>query len=261
MFENERYQKIMEILERDKKVSVQKLVNTLYVSPATVRRDLCDMAKKGLLKRTYGGAILYASSSQESALTLRENVNRAEKIAICARCLDFIGNNVSLFLDGSSTVTYLVDFLNERKYLTVVTSGLTCASLLTQKTTFATYIPGGLIKPHSNSLQGETASQGLERFHVDFFIFSCAGLSAEGGITEPNIEQAEIKKTMAKNARIKILLVDSSKFGKTFFAESVSLENVDIVITDKKMPEEIRKPLVEMGIQVIECIGGGNESK
>ncbi len=257
MFENERYQKIMEILERDKKVSVQKLVNTLYVSPATVRRDLCDMAKKGLLKRTYGGAILYASSSQESALTLRENVNKAEKIAICARCLDFIGNNVSLFLDGSSTVTYLVDYLNERKYLTIVTTGLTCASLLTQKTTFAVYVPGGLIKPHSNSLQGETTARGINHFHVDFFIFSCAGLSLEGGITEPNIEQAEIKKAMAKNARIKILLIDSSKIGKTFFAESVSLENVDIIITDKKLPEEYKKILSQTNVQIVECVGGG----
>lgn len=253
MFENERHQKIMDILEKDKKVSVNKLVKSLYVSPATVRRDLCEMSRKGLLKRTYGGAIVYASSSQESAIVVRENDNKTEKVAICSKCLDFIGNNMSIFLDSSSTVTHLIDFLNERKYLTVITTGLTSASLLTQKTNFTTYIPGGFIKSHSNSLQGEMVTQSINKIHTDLFIFSCSGFSLSGGVTEANIEQAEIKKAMARNAQTKILLVDSSKIGKTFLAESIKLDDLDIVITDKKLDEQFKTELTDLNIKIVEC--------
>lgn len=253
MFENERHQKIMEILEKEKKVSVNKLVKTLYVSPATVRRDLCEMSKKGLLKRTYGGAILYASTSQESSIILRESVNKQQKVAICAKCLDFIKNNQSIFLDSSSTVTNLVDFLNERKFLTIITAGLTCASMLTQKTQFTTYIPGGFIQSHSNSIQGEMVTQSINKIHTDLFIFSCSGLSIDGGITESNIEQAEIKKAMARNSQKRILLVDSSKIGKIFLAESVKLDDVDVIITDKKMDPNFKTYLLDKNIQVVEC--------
>lgn len=253
MFENERHQKIMEILEKDKKVSVNKLVKTLYVSPATVRRDLCEMSKKGLLKRTYGGAILYASSSQESSIILRESVNKSQKVAICAKCLDFIKNNQSIFLDSSSTVTNLVDFLNERKFLTIITAGLTCASLMTQKTKFTTYIPGGFIQSHSNSIQGEMVTQSINKIHTDLFIFSCSGLSIDGGITESNIEQAEIKKVMAKNSQMRILLVDSSKIGKIYLAESVKLDDVDVIITDKKIDSNLRSYLLDRNIKIVEC--------
>lgn len=253
MFENERQQKIMEILERDKKVTVDKIVKLLYVSPATARRDLSDMAQKGLLKRTYGGAILYASSSQESSILVRESANKQEKVSICARCLDFIKSNQSLFLDSSSTVTYLVDFLNERKFLTIITTGLTCATMLTQKTQFTTFIPGGYIQSHSNSIQGETVIQSLNNIHTDLFVFSCSGLSLDGGITESSIDQAEIKKTMAKNAQTRILLLDSSKIGKTYLASSVDLDDVDILITNNKIEVNLRNFLISKNIQIVEC--------
>lgn len=255
MYENERQEKIMQILEKEKKITVDKIVRTLYVSPATARRDLCDMARQGLLKRTYGGAILYASSSQESSIILRESENKQEKVSICARCLDFIKNNQSIFLDSSSTVTNLVDFLNERKALTIITTGLTCASLLTQRTPFSTFVPGGFIQSHSNSIQGETVIQTIDSIHTDLFIFSCSGLSLESGITESNINQAEIKKAMAKNADMRILLVDSTKIGKKYLAKSVDLSEIHVLITDKKLNEDIKKQLVEYNVQIVECLG------
>lgn len=253
MFENERHQKIMEILEKDKKVSVNKLVKTLYVSPATVRRDLCEMSKKGLLKRTYGGAILYASTSQESSIILREGANKQQKVAICAKCLEYIKNNQSIFLDSSSTVTNLIDFLSERKFLTIITAGLTSAQLLTQKTQFTTYIPGGFIQAHSNSIQGGMVMQTISKIHTDLFIFSCSGLSIEGGITESSIEQAEIKKIMAKNAQKRILLIDASKIGKTFLGESVKIDDIDVLITDKKLDSSLKSYLLDKNIEVVEC--------
>ena len=73
----------------------------------------------------------------------------------------------------------------------------------------------------------------------DVFIFSCAGISIERGITEASIEQTEIKKAMMKNSGLKILLVDSSKFDKVYLSKTCDVDDVDIVITDSNPSEEI----------------------
>ena len=253
MLDNERQIKIIEILEKEKKVTVNDLVKTLFASPATIRRDLSEMANRGLLKRIHGGAILYASSSQESSILIRENSNKDEKLMVCAKAVEYIKNNQSIFLDSSSTVANLVEYLNERKYLTIITTGLSCASLLTQKTPFTIYIPGGFIQSQSNSITGSTVIESLQKLHTDVFVFSCSGLSLDGVISEATIEQSEIKKTMANNSATRILLVDSSKIGKKYLAESVNLKDVDILITDKKLDLKLQEVLMDNKVQIVIC--------
>lgn len=253
MIDNERYTQILNILEKKKKVTVNGLVKTLYVSPATVRRDLCEMAKRGLIKRVHGGAISYASTSQESSIIIRENANKQEKQMICSKALSFIKNSQSIFLDSSSTVSNLVDYLNERKFLTIITTGLTSASLLSSKTPFTIFIPGGFIHSQTNSIQGTSTLETIKNLHTDLFIFSCSGLSLRGEVTESNLEQSEVKKTMARNSSFKILLVDSSKIGKTYLSSSVALEDIDVIITDKKVDDKLKAIIVDNDVQLIEC--------
>ena len=93
-----RQEEIMSILKARKSITVDSLVKILYVSPATVRRDLEDMDKKGLLKRTRGGAILFSSSSEESSLMLREEAMKQEKKSIAFKCIDFLKNFIKIFL-------------------------------------------------------------------------------------------------------------------------------------------------------------------
>ena len=88
-----RQNQIMEILNEEKSVSVSKLIKRLYVSPATIRRDLEDMAKKGLLKRVHGGAILFASKNEESSIITRSKTMVQEKRAIAASTINFLKNN------------------------------------------------------------------------------------------------------------------------------------------------------------------------
>jgi DeoR family fructose operon transcriptional repressor len=241
----------MAILKARKSITVHSLVKILYVSPATIRRDLEDMDKKGLLKRTRGGAILFSSSSEESSLMVREEAMKQEKKSIAFKCIDFLKNNESIFLDSSSTICNLVPYLNQFKYLTIITNGISTASLITQKTDLKVFMPSGYIQNQSNSILGETTSKILSKFHCDLFIFSCAGISKEFGLSEASIEHAEIKNLMMRNSNKRILLVDSSKFGKTYLAKSMDIKDIDIIITDKEPDEEMKEYILSLGIKLV----------
>ena len=58
MFTNERFDEIIEILKEHKHIDVKTLSKMLYVSEATIRRDLNEMKNLGLIVRNHGGAIL-----------------------------------------------------------------------------------------------------------------------------------------------------------------------------------------------------------
>ena len=146
-----------------------------------------------------------------------------------------------------------MDYLNERKFLTIITTGLTSASLLSSKTPFTIFIPGGFIHSQTNSIQGTSTLETIKNLHTDLFIFSCSGLSLRGEVTESNLEQSEVKKTMARNSSFKILLVDSSKIGKTYLSSSVALEDIDVIITDKKVDDKLKAIIVDNDVQLIEC--------
>lgn len=233
-----RQNQIMEILNAEKSVTVSKLMKRLYVSPATIRRDLEAMAKKGLLKRVHGGAILFASKNEESSIITRSKTMVQEKRVIAANAVNFLKNNQSVFLDSSSTVCALVPLLNDFKYLTIITNALSTAIEVGEKTDFKIFVPSGFVKRPSNSLLGDGTNQALADLHCDLFIFSAAGLDTRRGITEASIEQAEAKKIMMQNAEKRILLLDHSKFGQSYLAKSCDLANVDVLVTDQKPSEE-----------------------
>lgn len=257
MSDFDREKKILEILKEKKRVSANSLVKLLYVSPATVRRELDSMSKRGLLKRVHGGAILVSSGSEESALEIREETNKKEKRYICEKCVELIKNNQSMFLDSSSTVATIIQYLNEFQNLTIITNGVSAALKVAQKTNLKVYVPDGFVKSQSNSILGDCTNKTLSNLYCDLFIFSCAGFEIGSGITEATIETAQIKKIMFKNSKKRILLIDSSKFGKTYLAKTFDPCEVDVIITEKEPGQKYVDYIKQLGIQLI--ISSNNE--
>lgn len=237
MYDIERQKQIIDILKDKKSVSVKMLTELVYASPATVRRDLAYLEKKGLIKRTFGGAIIADSSNEESATLVREQTNVRSKRYICEKCSSLISNNQSIFMDSSTTLYSLVPFLCDIHYLSIITNGVNIATLLSQKTNFRVILAGGTIADKSNSTLGPLACMIVSSLHCDMAILSCTGFDINGGVTETAIEQSQLKQAMMNNADVKILLCDSSKFGKTFLSKTAEISAYNIIITDKK-PDE-----------------------
>ena len=130
MLSLERQEEILDILNRNKSATVEELASELFVSGATIRRDLRAMEKQGLIIRSHGGAMPFKSSAEESAFALREQENTSAKRTIANLAVKLIKNGDSVFLDSSSTTGLIIPLLNNFQFLSVTTTGLRNALLL-----------------------------------------------------------------------------------------------------------------------------------
>ncbi len=238
MFSIERQEEILEILNKNKSATVEELAGELFVSGATIRRDLRMMEAKGLIKRSHGGAMPFKSSAEETAFALREQENTAAKKSIANLAVKLIKNGDSVFLDSSTSTGVLIPLLNNFNYLSVTTTGIRNALLLSQTNNVKIYIAGGQILNHSNSIIGTDTMDYISRIHADISLISCSGFNLENGFTDSSIEQAKLKQQMRKNSKILAMLCDSTKFNKTFLCTDFYLDDIDYLITDKTPPQE-----------------------
>lgn len=234
----ERQEEILDILNKNKSATVEELASELYVSGATIRRDLRAMEKQGLIIRSHGGAMPFKSSAEESAFSIREQANTNAKRTIANLAVRLIKNGDSVFLDSSSTVGLIIPLFNNFNYLSVITTGLRNALLLSQTNNVKIYITGGQIQNHSNSIIGTDTMDYISRIHANMTIISCTGIDLENGVTDSSIEQAKLKQQMRKNSDKVAVLCDSTKFGKTFLCKDFDFNEIDYLITEKLPPVE-----------------------
>lgn len=247
----ERQEEILAILNENKSATVEELASELFVSGATIRRDLKDMEKQGLIKRSHGGAMLYKSSADDSAFALREQENTSQKRIIAHLASKLVSNGNSLFLDSGSTTGFLIPKLNAFNVLSVTTTGLRNALLLSQTENVKIFIPGGQILNHSNSILGSDTIDYISRMHADIAFMSCSGVDLQNGFTDTSTEQAKLKRQMRKNSKKVAMLVDSTKFNKTFLCTDFSFDEVDYIITDKTPPIEFVEKVAESTCKII----------
>ena len=246
----ERQEEILEILNTNKSATVEELAAELFVSGATIRRDLRAMEKQGLIKRSHGGAMPFKSSAEESAFAIREQENTVAKKSIANLAAKLIKNGDSVFMDSSSTAGMVIPLLNNFQFLSVTTTGIRNALLLSQTNNVKIYIAGGLIQNHSNSIIGSDTMDYISRIHADISLISCSGADLNG-FTDSSIEQSKLKQQMRKNSNILAVLCDSTKFGKTFLCTNFHFDEVDYLITDKTPPIEFVEKIAETKCKIL----------
>ena len=226
---NERHQSIVDYLKKHRTASVGVLAKLLFVSEATVRRDLAEIEKSGQIRRTHGGAVL-SYGAEEVSLFVRMSENRGAKEEAVRRALPYVPKDFkTVFLDSSSTALLLVQRLSlEGK--TVVTNNLQSALLLSKIDGVDIIIPGGSLYSSSSSVKGAWTNSLLREFRFDLMISSCASI-ADGGTYESAIDQREIKRIAHERSAFHILLADYSKIngqGSYFVAPLSGYEVVSL---------------------------------
>ena len=247
----ERIKEITEELKNKNAVSVKELAKKHFTSESTIRRDLEKLEKMGIVKRSYGGAILIEGANAEIPLLVRENEQKSAKDIIGHHASTLVENGNVLFLDSSSTVLHIVPYLKGVERLTIITNGaktvVECVNLLNAKV----YSTGGLLRENSLSFIGETAKRSVKDYYTDVLFFSCRALSLEKGLTDISEDEAGLRRLMIENAKKVVLLMDSSKFDKISFCNICSLSKIHTLITDKKPSD---KWLDFLKNNSIECI-------
>jgi DeoR/GlpR family transcriptional regulator of sugar metabolism len=243
MMIEERQRRILEELKSHPDLTVRELSRLLCVSEPTVRRDFTELHRKGFITKRYGGAILnVGAADREIPFLLREHEKSSVKSEMGARAAELVQDGMVIMLDGSTSAYHLVPFLARRKDLIVITNGAKTAVSLAEHGV-RTFSTGGQMITRSFCYVGEQAESFVRTVNADLFFFSCHGLSETGQMTDRAIEEANLRKVMFSSCRKKILLCDSSKFGKTYFYNMGNLSEIDDLITEGEIPKAYRSML------------------
>ena len=231
MYEFDRLREIVGILSKTKSASVRTLAQTLYVSEATVRRDLTALEKQGRVRRVFGGVVLIEGDQEDIPFFVQLQKDESKE-RIVAEAIKHIRNGDVLMLDASSTVSLMIRHLKRFQRLTIITNaGVTMSGL--QELDAKIIVTGGLMMRNSQGFVGSYAEAMARNFNADLFFFSCGGITADGKVSDHISEETSIRRVMMRQSRKRILLCDSSKFGRECCYNLCTVDDVDEVISDQ----------------------------
>lgn len=232
MISDERRRQILELLESLGAVSVADLGSRFDVSEMTVRRDLDELERRGLLRRVHGGAVSARGRSFEPAFLSRSGLCREEKRRIASAAVQMIQNGDSIAIDVGTTTLEIARQLEGKRDLTVITPSLRVASQLSETQGLRLMIPGGIVRPGELSLVGPMAEETFKQFFVDKLFLAIGAVDLEAGLTEYSLEDALVKRAMLRAAKEIIVVADASKFGRVTFAAVAPVSVAHCIITD-----------------------------
>ena len=234
MLKEERLQRLLQILDEQGGVTAEQLSQRLYVSLPTVYRDLRELQRRQLVVRSDGRIRRSRERSVTTPLDFRRSIHAAEKAAIAKAAVKLIRDGTVIFLDASTTVSYLIGDLAAFHDLTVLTNGLTTAALLRQAGV-RTYCVGGALAENSLAVGGRIARDTAARFPIDTILFSAYAVSEQGMIIDPSEEETALRRYILRRAASSVLLCDKSKFGKTSLFNLAPLSDIDYLVTDARL--------------------------
>jgi DeoR family fructose operon transcriptional repressor len=250
---NNRRMRILDILNERKGAKVEELSVELEVSLVTVRRDLDYLFGKGFLVRRHGGALPISAgpdSVPEKKLEEKDDINIEEKAAIAERAAREVKDGDILFMNSGSTVLLFIQAIKGKR-VKVITNNA-AAIMVEHDPGLELMILGGEYREQSRSLVGEFALNTIRNIYSGRTFLGTNGLSLERGLTTSVHQECSINQAMIANTHDKVIvLADFSKLGKVSNFVSAPLSSIDIVITDDKCPEDFRKRLEDIGIEVI----------
>ena len=229
----ERQNEILRRLKEKKTAVVSVLAKELYVSEATIRRDLAEMKSMGLIERSHGGALL-PENADEISIFFRMEKNASEKERTATNALLYIPPFKSVFIDSSSTALALAERI-DLSFKTVVTNNLQTAIQLSKKPNINLILLGGSVHFNTNSTTGSWTARQLADFSFDLMISSCAAV-LENEVFERSLEQKEIKRAAFERCKKRVLLIDHTKFSAHGTYRLSSLSDYDVVATDAPPP-------------------------
>ena len=249
----ERRRKILDLVNKQARVTVEELVRRFAVSAVTVRGDLDALSRKGALIRSHGGALKRDGALQDVPINVKETLHHGEKVRIGHAAAQMIRDGETVMLDSGTTTAEVARHLKflKLKSLTVITNALNIAMELANLPHVRVIMIGGILRQMSYSLVGPHAEQTLRGLTADRLFLGVDGLDPEVGLTTPDILEAQLNAMMIRVAREVVVVADSSKFTRRSLSVIARLEEVHKVLTDDRVAPETVATLKARGIEVV----------
>ncbi|ELS3717251.1 DeoR/GlpR transcriptional regulator [Vibrio fluvialis] len=239
---------IANLVNEQGEVSVEALSSQFETSEVTIRKDLASLEANGLLLRRYGGAIALPKEVVADEMSSKVSVR---KILLAKAAAKLIRDHNRIVIDSGSTTGALIEQLNDKRGLVVMTNSLHVANALNELESEPTLLmTGGTWDTHSESFQGKVAESVLRSYDFDQLFIGADGIDLERGTTTFN-ELVGLSKVMAEVSREVIVMVESDKVGRRIPNLELAWDNIDVLVTDKELPDEYAAQIESNQVRVI----------
>lgn len=255
----ERLSQMLNTLETRHFMNMAELARAFGVSEMTVRRDARELAERGLARLVYGGvASLYKDDDKASYSAQAEQTEHTEeKQAIARLACEFVAAGDVIFLDSGTTIQQLAEYFPTDAEYTIICYSLNTLNVITKLTNCTVIAPGGVFSPRSLVFSGAEAVNVIRKYRANKAFFGATGYEIKHGLTCSYVEDAPLKQAVMESSVEKILLMDSSKFGRVSTCNFAAMGDFSTVITDKGIPEEYIQHIRALGTELL--IVGENE--
>ncbi|WP_432561902.1 DeoR/GlpR family DNA-binding transcription regulator [Kineococcus sp. SYSU DK003] len=241
MLAHQRQEVILEAVRTQGGVRVAELVEQLGVSEMTVRRDIGELSRQGLVARVHGGAAALGRSSEEPGFAAKSTLRTEAKQAIAREAARFVEQGSSVALSAGTTTVAVARELRTVADLTVVTNSPRVADVLHEPD--RTVVLSGGIRTPSDALVGPVALAGLRGLHVDVLFLGVHGFDVAAGLSTPNLLEADTDRALMDCAARVVVVADASKRGVVGLSSFAPLDAVDVLVTDDSLTGAARAEL------------------
>ena len=234
-----RYDKILSILSREKRVTVAELSNELQVSGVTIRKDLSELERNGLLRREHGYATILNSDDVSTRLLFNYDVKRR----IAQNTLESIKDGETIMIESGSCCALLAEEVaKNRRDVTIITNSVFIATFIRNKPGAHIILLGGEFQNESQVMVGPLIKKCVASFYVNKFFIGTDGFNDFGAMSG-DLMRAEAVRDMSENAQQTIILTESKKFSQIGVVPLLAYDKISAIYTDDKIGNSVKQNL------------------
>jgi len=222
------------------RVNVEDLAQHFSVTPQTIRKDLNELCESGVLQRVHGGATLSTRVSNVGYGS-RRTTAAGEKRRIGLKASSLIPNNCSLFINIGTTTEQVAISLINKKNILAITNNINVVNILLGSPGVEVIVASGVVRHTDGGVIGESASDFIRQFMVDFAIIGVSGIGQDGSLLDFDYREVKIAQAIIENSRHTILVADSMKFERTAPVRMGHISQIDTFVTDRPLPPALAR--------------------
>ncbi|WP_035694273.1 DeoR/GlpR family DNA-binding transcription regulator [Azospirillum halopraeferens] len=236
-----RQERIVAELRAQPTLRVSELATDLGVSTETIRRDLDELESRGLINRTYGGAV--RPFGLEPTIAERHRMMVAEREAIATEAARYVNHSDVLMIGGGATTVHIGRRLAaEKRDLTIITNAFGVATVLAVNPTFTIFMCPGRYNAHEGLMAGAATVEYLAGFYANHAILGATGMTPEGP-NEADADAAAVYRAMMGRSAETMIVADHTKFDQVSLALYFTWADVTRLVTDRVPTGPLRRSL------------------
>ncbi len=249
MTPEERRKRIVAMVRRQGRATVEELARALAASRETIRRDLSALAARGMVQKFHGGAAVPVG---EGPFRVRMTEQAEEKARIAQAAVRLVAPGETLFIDTGSTTIYFAEELARVDNLTVFTNSTEIAHIVARAGNGSqAFVLGGLYNPDNRQTVGAVVLEQIRSLHARHAFLTVGAVNATNGAMDFSLEETAIARAMLEQAETLVVLADSTKLGRSATFQVCGLERIHTLVTDGMPPAPLAAALAEAQVDVV----------